>query len=145
LAAIAAADPSFDEKTFLNGAKAAFGMIVEAYARGDLDTLRPLLSDEVFANFSDAVAARKKAGETLETRIERMSDADIVEADLDGSTAVITVRFATEQTNVTRDAAGTVLDGDPAKPEEVVDLWSFARNTRSRDPNWTLIETRVPA
>jgi predicted lipid-binding transport protein (Tim44 family) len=144
IAMVRGADPSFDEKTFVEGAKMAFGMIVTAFAEGDTATLRPLLSDEVYENFAAAIRERQRRGETLDTQIEAIRDADVVEAALEGRNALVTVRFITDQTNVTRDATGKIVDGDPDKPLEVVDIWTFARNTRSRDPNWTLIETRVP-
>lgn len=138
------ADASFDEKGFLAGARAAFEMIVQAFAAGDLAALRPLLSDEVFANFARAVKDRQAAGETLETRIAAIRDVDLADARLEGSAAFITIRFVSDQTNVTKDADGRILDGDPNEPIEVVDIWTFARNVRSRDPNWTLVETRAP-
>ena len=141
---IKAADPSFDEKYFLQGARGAFQMIVEAFAKGDTATLRPLLSDEVYDNFARAVRERQSAGETLDTRIERIADADVVEARLDGRTALVTVKFVSEQMNVVRDSAGAVVDGDPNAVVEAVDVWTFARNTRAGDPNWALVETRTP-
>ncbi|WP_207485361.1 Tim44/TimA family putative adaptor protein [Arenibaculum pallidiluteum] len=144
IAAVRAADPTFDEKTFLEGARAAFGMIVGAFAEGDTATLRPLLSDEVYGNFAAAIRERQARRETLETRIVAIDDTDLAEAALDGRTALITVRFVSHQINVTRDAQGAVVDGDAERPVEVVDIWTFARDTRSRDPNWTLVETRVP-
>jgi predicted lipid-binding transport protein (Tim44 family) len=142
---IRAADPNFDEKQFVQGARAAFEMIVAAFARGDTDTLRPLLSDDVYRNFAKAIAERAERGETLETRIETIQDADIVEATLDGRNAMVGVRFVSDQINVTRAADGSVVDGDPDRTLEVIDIWTFARDTRSRDPNWFLVETRVPS
>ncbi len=141
---IKAADPSFDEKYFLQGARGAFQMIVEAFAKGDTATLRPLLSDEVYDNFARAVRERQAAGETLETRIETITDADVVEARMDGRTALVTVKFVSEQMNVVRNSAGAVVDGDPNAVVEAVDVWTFARNTRASDPNWALVETRTP-
>lgn len=138
------ADPSFDEKMFVKGAVMAFEMIVDAFAKGDTATLRPLLSDEVYDNFAAAIRTRAQAAETLETRIIEIRDADLIEARMDGRTAFLTVKFVSEQINVTRDKDGAVVDGDPDAALEVVDLWTFARNTRSRDPNWMLVETRVP-
>jgi len=141
---IQANDPTFDEKGFLQGAKAAFAMIVTAFAQGDTPTLRPLLSDDVYDNFAAAIRSRQSSGESLETKVVNVRDADLIEARMEGRTAFVTVKFISEQINVTRDRAGTVIDGDPEQPLEVVDIWTFARNTRSRNPNWTLIETRVP-
>ena len=142
---INAADPSFDEKTFVQGARGAFQMVVEAFAQGDSATLRPLLSDDVYDNFVQAIRQRQAAGETLETRIDRISDADVVEARLDGRDALVTVRFVSDQINLVRNAQGEIIDGDPQQPVEVIDIWTFRRNTRARDPNWALVETRTPA
>lgn len=144
LDAIQQADPNFDEKTFLQGARGAFQMIVAAFAAGDLATLRPLLSDAVFANFARAVKDRQTAGETLETAIAALRDVDVADAHLDGAVALLTLRFVSDQTNVTRNASGEIIDGDPMQTIEVIDVWTFARNTRSRDPNWSLVETRAP-
>ncbi|WP_029010855.1 Tim44/TimA family putative adaptor protein [Azospirillum halopraeferens] len=145
IARIGAADPTFEEKHFLQGARAAFEMIVDAFARGDTAALRPLLSDEVYENFARAIREREAAGETLETRIETIQDADLAEARMDGRTALVTIKFVSHQVNVTRNAAGAVVDGDPNEAIEVVDIWTFARDTRSRDPNWLLVETRTPS
>ena len=145
LAQISAADPTFDEKTFVQGARGAFQMIVEAFARGDTATLRPLLSDDVYDSFVQAIRQREAAGETRETRIDRIQDVDITEARLDGRDALVTVRVVSDQIDVTRNAQGEVVDGDPKQPIEVVDIWTFRRNTRARDPNWALVETRTPA
>ena len=122
----------------------SFGMIVTAFAQGDTPTLRPLLSDDVYDNFAAAIRSRQSSGESLETKVVNIRDADLIEARMDGRTAFVTIKFVSEQINVTRDSAGTIIDGDPDQPLEVVDIWTFARNTRSRNPNWTLIETRVP-
>jgi predicted lipid-binding transport protein (Tim44 family) len=144
LAAIQAADRSFDLAGFVPGATSAFGMIVDAFAKGDVQTLRPLLADQVFRNFKAAIDQREAAGEQLMTEIMAEPSAEIVDAALVGRNARITLRFMSRQINVTRDAAGRVIGGDPARPEEVVDLWTFERDVRSRDPNWLLTETATP-
>jgi len=142
---IRGADPSFSPGGFLAGARAAFEMIVGAYAAGDAATLRPLLSDEVFENFNNAIKARNRAKETLETTLVGITSADIVEAELQGRIALVTVKFVSEQVNVTRDAEGRVVEGDPSTVAKVTDIWTFSRNTRARDPNWTLVATRSPS
>ncbi len=142
LTQIKIADPSFDEGTFAQGAQMAFGMIVEAYAAGDTTSLRPLLSDDLYDGFSEAIRTRLAEGEVLETRIERILSADIIEANLDGRTAFVTVKFVSRQVIVTRDEEGEVVDGDPDQTQEITDIWTFARNTRATDPNWLLVETR---
>lgn len=144
LAQIKLADRGFDEKTFVTGAKAAFEMIVNAYAKGDLKTLRPLLSNEIYEEFAKSVRARIEAKETLETTFVGMKEASLVEAELQGKTAFVTARFVSDQINVTRDAAGAVISGDATQVVAITDLWTFARNTTSRDPNWLLVATDTP-
>ncbi|GAB4171663.1 MAG: Tim44/TimA family putative adaptor protein [Thalassobaculales bacterium] len=144
LAEIAIADPSFDPAGFLGGARAAFAMIVEAYAQGRADELRPLLADDVYARFAAAIEARERKGEKLETTLVAIRSAEIVDARLDGRVARVTVSFVTEQVNVTRDSQGAVVEGDPSEVETLTDIWTFARDTGSGDPNWLLVETRVP-
>lgn len=144
LTQIRIADPSFDDREFLRGARMAFGMIVEAFASADSDALRPLLSDELFAEFDGAIRERLGAGETLETRVERIESAEITEARVDEGTAFITVKFVSTQVNLTRDADGTIVDGS-VEPGEAIDLWTFARPSETADPNWFLVETRTPA
>lgn len=138
------ADPSFDEKYFASGARAAFEMIVDAFARGDKDALRPLLADEVYDRFAAAIEQRAQRGETLQTTLVSMKAADITEAVIRGSEAQITVEFVSEQINVTQDAEGRLVDGTPDEIETIVDIWTFARDTRSDDPNWLLVATRTP-
>jgi predicted lipid-binding transport protein (Tim44 family) len=141
LAEIKRADPGFDASEFAGGARVAFEMILEAYAKGDTQTLKPLLNPEVFANFSQAIRGREQAGETLEDTLVGIKSSDIVEAYVDGNTAHVTVKFVSEQINVTRDENGDVVDGNPNTVIEVTDFWTFARDTRSRDPNWMLVAT----
>ncbi len=142
LARIRAADRSFDENAFRAGANAAFGIIVAAFAKGDEAALRPLLSDEVMERFAGVIRARRDSGETCETRLTDILAGDIVEARLDGREARITLRFKSEQIIVVRDAKGAVVEGDPDRRTQVVDLWTFGRDIRSRDPNWVLVATR---
>jgi predicted lipid-binding transport protein (Tim44 family) len=139
---IAAADPSFAPASFLEGARKSFSWVVESFAKGDSKTLRPLLNDEVYGNFAAAIETRAKAGETLETTLVSVKSADILEARLDGKLAVVTVKFVSEQVNVTRNRAGEVIDGDPVRVVAITDIWTFARDARSRDPNWVLVATR---
>jgi predicted lipid-binding transport protein (Tim44 family) len=141
LVAVQRADPSFDPGRFLEGARAAFAMIVEAFAKGDAVALRPLLGEDVGRAFVTAIEQRRAAKETLETRLLRIDDADIVRADLDRSIAYVTVKLVSQQINVTRASDGTVVDGDPEHPSEKIDTWTFARDTRSADPNWVLVAT----
>jgi predicted lipid-binding transport protein (Tim44 family) len=144
LSKIRLADQRFDLPHFLSGARGAFEMIVEAYGAGDKEALRPLLADAVFNGFAGAIDQRRAAGQTLETQLIAIRAADVVEAGMKGSNARIAVRVTSEQVNVVRDSAGNVLEGDPGTAEDVVDIWTFERDTKSSDPNWILVETRTP-
>ena len=144
LAQIKIADPGFDEKTFLAGVRGAFEMVVAAFAAGDEATLRNLLSDEVFANFKRALDARGAAGHRQETTLVGFNGVDLIEAAMQGRQAVVTAKIVSDQINVVRDAAGAVVEGDPDEAVEIVDIWTFARDTRASDPNWVLIGTRSP-
>jgi predicted lipid-binding transport protein (Tim44 family) len=135
------ADPSFDPSHFIEGARTAFEMIVAFFAKGDKAELRPLLSDEVFQRFSAAIDERVAAKETLETQIEKLDKVDIVEAGLAGHTAQVTLKLVSHQVNVTRAMDGSIVDGAPGQPVEKTDYWTFARDTRSPDPNWVLVAT----
>jgi predicted lipid-binding transport protein (Tim44 family) len=144
LTQIRLADQRFDLRAFLSGARGAFEMIVEAYSAGDKEALRPLLADGVFNGFAGAIDQRRAAGQTLETQLIAIRAADVVEAGMQGTNARIAVRVTSEQVNVVRDSEGNVVDGDPGTAEDVVDIWTFERDTKSSDPNWILVETRTP-
>ncbi|MBK5956122.1 translocase [Rhodospirillum rubrum] len=137
-------DPSFSPEGFLIGAKAAFEMILMAYAKGDKAVLKPLLAGEVFQNFSRAIDEREQADETMETDLVGFKSVEILRAGMDGQDALVTVKFVTEQVNSVRDKSDTVVDGNPNQVEEVTDIWTFRRDTVSNDPNWDLIATQVP-
>lgn len=145
LSRIQQADRGFDPAEFLGGAKGAYEMIVGAFAAGDVQTLRQFLSRDVFADFEAAIKQRKADGLTQETTLVGIDEAEIVDADLKGSVAEITIRFVSELVNATRNAEGVVVAGDAARVDKVTDVWTFARDTSSRDPNWTLIATSTPA
>lgn len=144
LTRIQLADRSFEPDEFLKGARGAFEIIVAAFAAGNKDRLRTLLSDEVFRNFADAIDARHEKGEVLQTTLVGIKGLAIDDAELRGSSAQVTVKIVSEQVNVTRDKEGNVVDGDPSRTTEVTDIWTFSRDTRTSDPNWTLVETRSP-
>jgi predicted lipid-binding transport protein (Tim44 family) len=141
LATLRRSDPGFDSAHFLEGARAAFTMIVEVFAKGDTAALRPLLGEDVYRAFAKAIEQRRAAGETLETRVLRIDDADIVRAGLDGHTMHVTAKFVSQQINATRASDGSVVDGDPEHPSEKIDTWTFARDARSTNPNWVLVAT----
>jgi predicted lipid-binding transport protein (Tim44 family) len=141
LAQIRQADPGFEPGRFLEGARGAFDMIVSAYAQGDTSTLRPLLANDVYDNFAAAIKGRHDAKQTLETTLIGIKSVDLLEARMEGRSAFVTVKFVSEQVNVTRNAGGEIVDGDPNHVATVTDVWTFARNTRSSDPNWALVQT----
>jgi len=141
LAQIAAADPGFDAKQFIDGARAAFEWILGAFAAGEKTKLRALLSDDVYKPFAEAIDEREAAGETLETRINKLGDIDIIEASVEDGAARVTVKLVSEQIHVLRAHDGSVVDGDPQNPVEKTDFWTFSRDTKSPDPNWLLVAT----
>jgi predicted lipid-binding transport protein (Tim44 family) len=141
IAQIAAVDPGFESGGFLAGARAAFDLIVAGFAKGDKDALHPLLSEDTYRSFAGAIDERAASGETLETRIEKLKDIDLVEAGMDGRTARVTVKIVSDQINVLRAHDGSIVDGDPQNLVEKTDFWTFTRDTRSNDPNWILVAT----
>jgi predicted lipid-binding transport protein (Tim44 family) len=145
LDAIAARDPSFDLRAFVEGAKAAYEMIVTAFAGGDRKGLKPLLANEVFESFSAAIAQRESAGQKVETTFVSIDKASVEEAELRGTTAQVTMRMHSKLITATKDKAGEVVEGNPDKVVDTVDVWTFARDVSSRDPNWKLIATEAGA
>jgi predicted lipid-binding transport protein (Tim44 family) len=144
LDAIVGADPDFDARHFITGARAAYEMIVTAFAGGDRKQLRNLLSREVFDGFDAAITERERRSETVETRFVSIDASTITAAELrNRSTAQITVRFVSKLVSATRDRAGAVIDGNAEKVTDVTDVWTFARDIASRDPNWKVIATEA--
>ena len=143
LDAIVAADANFDAQHFITGARTAYEMIVTAFAGGDRRQLRSLLSREVYDGFDAAIAERESRGETAETRFVSIDGSTITGAELRGRTAQITVRFVSKLISVTRDRSGTVIDGNAEKVTDVTDVWTFARDVSSRDPNWKVVATEA--
>ncbi|WP_237155236.1 Tim44/TimA family putative adaptor protein [Oryzibacter oryziterrae] len=141
LRSVMAADRSFDVDSFLTGARAAYEMIVTAFASGDREALRNLLSREVFDGFSGAIGERERRRETMDFTFVGVDKADITEASVTGGTVQVAVRFSSQLISVTKAADGSVVDGDPLKVSTVNDLWTFAREVRSADPNWKLVAT----
>lgn len=134
-------DPSFDPAGFLDGAEGAFRMIVDAFARGDRQTLRALLADEVYGGFEGEIARREGAGETQRSEVRAMQEMAIDAADLRGTVADVTVRFVSDQVNLTTAKDGSVVAGAEAVTE-LTDIWTFQRDLRSPDPTWRLVATR---
>jgi predicted lipid-binding transport protein (Tim44 family) len=141
LRAIAAADPSFDAPRFVDGAKAAYGMILQAFWRGDRETLAKLTDGEVEAAFGHAIAEREAAGETLDNRLVAIEQAQIEDARVEGGMAHIRIRFDADIAAVTRDRDGNVVAGSTSDAVPTHDLWTFSRAVKSPDPNWILTET----
>ncbi|MGE0626221.1 MAG: Tim44/TimA family putative adaptor protein [Hyphomicrobiaceae bacterium] len=142
LLAILRADRSFDPEHFLTGAKQAYEMIVTAFAEGNRKMLKDLLSRDVMEGFSAAIAEREKRGEVIDQSFVGISKADIVEAELKNGQAVVTVKFDSQLISATRDSNGEVIAGDPQKIADVTDIWSFARDVSTRNPNWRLVATQ---
>jgi predicted lipid-binding transport protein (Tim44 family) len=139
------ADGSFDPEHFMRGAKQAYEMIVTAFAEGNRKVLKDLLSREVFDGFSAAIADRESRGEQIDQSFVGINRAEIVEAEMKQSRALVTVRFISQLISATRDKAGQVVAGDAQRITEVTDIWTFARDTSSRNPNWQLIATQASA
>lgn len=144
IAQIRRADRDFDPDQFVAGARGAFEIVIAAFADGDSKTLRPLLANDVYGDFSGAIKERESRNENLETTLIGITTAEIIESEMQQKTAFVTVKFVSEQVNVTRDSEGRIVDGDPNEVTKITDIWTFARNTRSRDPNWSLVATRSP-
>lgn len=138
---IQAADPSFDPTGFMAGAKAAFEMIIKAFAAGDRETLKPLLGPDVYESFDAAIAERERNNEQMVLKFVGFKGAEITRAFMNGSEARVTVEFVSQQTSTVTNAEGAIVDGDPSTIDVVTDLWTFARDTNSGDPNWQLVET----
>jgi predicted lipid-binding transport protein (Tim44 family) len=141
LAEIKRADRGFDASRFLEGAREAYRLIVTAFAARDREALRPLLSDEVYAAFDAEIHAHEKRNETVNYALIGFSETRLVHAEMKGRIAEITVRFSAQFVSSTTDTSGVVVEGDTKAVQDVVDIWTFGRDTRSSDPNWTLVAT----
>lgn len=145
IAQLKIADRNFDEASFLQGAQAAFEMVINAFASGDGKTLNMLLSEDVYENFASAIRQRELANHRLETTIVGIDEAVLLDAEMKGTNAFVTVKFVSDQINATLDADDAVVDGDKQSVITVTDIWTFSRDTRLRDPNWKLVATRSPS
>jgi predicted lipid-binding transport protein (Tim44 family) len=137
------ADPNFEPADFVQGAKAAYEIIVTAFAEGNRKTLKDLLSPDVYDGFSRAITEREGRGEQMDQSFVGIKAADLVEAEVKGGIAQLTVKFVSELISATRDRAGVVINGDPKRIREVTDIWTFAREVMSRNPNWKLVATQA--
>ena len=143
LVEIAKSDPGFDPKQFLDGAKAAYEMIVVAFAEGNRPTLKRLLSRDVFEGFATAITEREERGEKVATSFVGISRTDIVDAEVKNKAARVTVKFVSQLITAIKNKAGEVIDGDPTQIRDVTDIWTFARDVGSKDPNWRLVATQA--
>ncbi|PRD44360.1 calcium-binding protein [Phyllobacterium phragmitis] len=143
LRAIRAADPSFEPVGFVDGAKMAYEMIVMSFADGDRKALKTLLSKDVYDGFVSAITEREARGEKVNSSFVGIDKADIVGAEMKGSEAHVTARIVSQLISATLDKDGKLIDGDPDTVAEIKDVWTFARDTRSRDPNWRLVATEA--
>ncbi len=135
------ADRTFESEHFLSGARAAYEMIVTAFARGDRAALKPLLASEVFAAFDQVIAGREQRKEKVEFTFVGFKDVKIVHASLKNRAAEITVAIGAQFISATQGADGQLIDGDPKSVRDVTDVWSFTRDVKARDPNWLLVAT----
>ena len=143
LVAVARSDPGFDPDHFLVGARAAYEMIVTAFAAGDRAALSNLLASDVYEGFVSAITDREARQQKVELTFVGIDDAKITAAEVDGRTARVSVRFVAELITATRDKEGRVVEGDPTETQTIRDAWTFARETGSRDPNWKLVATEA--
>ncbi|MBM3550173.1 MAG: Tim44 domain-containing protein [Alphaproteobacteria bacterium] len=141
LDAIAASDPSFDGKAFLSGARRAYELIVTAFAKGDRETLKPLLSQDVFDGFSAEIARREQQGETMETAVVAIDSSTVDAARAIAGRNEVTVRFVARLMSERRDRAGETIDGGQTR--RVIERWTFARDPKAGDPNWKLVATQA--
>jgi len=138
-------DPSFQPKEFLNGARMAYEMIVMAFADGDRDTLKNLLSKDVYDGFDAAITEREKRGEVVKSTFVGIERIEMTQAAVRDSEEQITLRIISQLISATYDKDGKLVDGDAENVSEVDDIWTFSRDIRSRDPNWKLIATESEA
>lgn len=142
---IVALDPSFRPREFAEGAKSAYEMIIGAFAAGDRQTLKGLLAKDVYESFATAIGERESRGETVQTTFVSIDKCEYVDVQMRGKTANVSVKFQSKLISATRDKAGAVIDGNPDKVSDMVDIWTFSRDVTSRDPNWRLVATEAGA
>jgi len=144
LEAVRRADPNFSDDTFMQGAASAFGMVLSAFADGDVTQLRRLLSFELCEEFSESIRLRNKNGDELGIEIISIDDVQLTDGQVVDNIASVTVTFVSTQTRTLTDRDGVVLEEDSMDSNELTDIWVFERDTQLDDPNWKLVETRVP-
>jgi len=143
LEAVRRADPNFSDDTFMQGAASAFGMVLSAFADGDVTQLRRLLSFELYEEFSESIRLRNKNGDELGIEIISIDDVQLTDGQVVDNIASVTVTFVSTQTRTLTDRDGVVLEEDSMDSSELTDIWVFERDIQLDDPNWKLVETRV--
>ena len=144
LEAVYRADPNFSDDTFMQGAASAFSMVLSAFGDGDVTQLRRLLSFELYEEFSESIRLRNKNGDELSIEIISIDDVQLTDGQVVDNIASVTVTFVSTQTRTLTDRDGVVLEEDSMDSTELTDIWVFERDTQLDDPNWKLVETRVP-
>lgn len=142
LTQIALKDPSFDEREFIQGAKFAFEVIVESFAKGDKETLEPLLSAQLMDSFEKVIDRNIEKGHLVFTDIVQVKNAEIKDCTLNENIANITIKFTAEEIRYIKNKDGEILNGDPDQIHEIKDIWTFQKNLKSKNPNWTLVKTQ---
>jgi predicted lipid-binding transport protein (Tim44 family) len=138
-------DPAFQPREFLEGAKLAYEMIVDAFAKGDKPALKNLLSKEVFDGFAKAIDSRSQAGEKLDFQFVGFDKVDFVSVALSGKRASIVIKFASQMISATHDKAGALINGNPREVRDITDIWTFERDVAQKDPNWRVVATETQA
>ena len=134
-------DPSFKEDEFLDGAKAAFSLILGAFAEGNVGELRRYLGFDLYEEFSGAIHQRNSAGEILKIDVEKVKDVQLLDSEIIEGKATVSVKYVTVQSRTLTDASDNIIDEDSVSSETIEDIWVFERDIRSSDPNWRLVET----
>ncbi|MGB0206551.1 MAG: Tim44/TimA family putative adaptor protein [Candidatus Puniceispirillaceae bacterium] len=143
LEAVKKLDSQFSEDSFTQGAGSAFGMILSAFAEGDLATLRRLLGYDLYEDFSESIRQRAKDGDELAITIHDIRDIALTDGEVSQNIASVTVKFTSVQSRTLTDKAGVVIDEDSFEETELTDIWVFERDISLADPNWKLVETRA--
>ena len=136
------ADPSFKDDEFMQGAASAFGLILQAFAEGDLATLRRLLAFELYEEFATSIHTRNKDGDQLAITVHSIDDVQLTHATVKDNIASVTVKFVSQQSRVVKDKAGEIIEDETEDQTTITDIWIFERDTQLNDPNWKLVETQ---
>ena len=142
LEAVRRADPSFRDDEFMQGAASAFGLVLQAFADGDLATLRRLLAFELYEEFANSIHTRNKDGDQLTITVHAIDDVQLTDATVKDNIASVTVKFVSQQSRVVKDNSGQIIEDETEEQATITDIWIFERDTQLADPNWKLVETQ---